>query len=552
VTDILTEILPADAAERAVGPTLTFREWIDRAAITLRGRPYSFEGHEYLEAIVDDDHPDQTFEKGAQVGISTVALLKGLYVADHLGGKCVYYFQDDGAVSDFSSDRAAPVIRESDYLGERVRDTDRVGLKQIGAGSLYFRGLFTKGKAKSVDADFVILDELDEAKQEHKEFALDRLMHSDLQWVFALSQPSFPGYGIDAEFQDTDRRYWFLRCPACGARQCLELDWPAQFIELTPRERKSRPDGTTHYRGCKKCAARLDMAAGEWVAESPSRNRRGYHLSQLFSQIRPANYPNLATKLMAEFDAARRSQLKMGRFMISVVGFPYAGANARITDELLDACEGTGGFLREASWSFMGVDQGDMLAISIWVRQAAGLVCAWIEETEDWARLDALMVRYGTAMCVIDAMPNKDSAKEFACRHRGRVHIQYFGGKELRTGGELHRGKTSVPVVTVDRTDTLDATVDGLEAGMFTLPDKSALSGRDLAAYLRFRSHLKMLIARIEETKTGRQQRVYLRNVQNHHGMALNSARIAAFELGVKPPATGTPPLFLDCRGGNA
>ena len=78
-------------------------------------------------------------------------------------------------------------------------------MKQINAGSLYFRGLFSKGKAKSVDADAIFLDELDEAKKDNIQFAMDRLLHSDLQWVHALSQPSFPGEGIDERFVESDQ-----------------------------------------------------------------------------------------------------------------------------------------------------------------------------------------------------------------------------------------------------------------------------------------------------------------------------------------------------------
>ncbi|MEW6351290.1 MAG: phage terminase large subunit family protein [Thermodesulfobacteriota bacterium] len=544
---ILDSIIPQGAAERLrPRERIPFPEWIARAGITIRGEPYQTRGHEYLEAILRDDHPDQVFEKGAQVGISTLVLMKALYVAEHLGKKTVYYFQDDGAVSDFSSDRAQPMIRDSAYLTERVRDTDRVGLKQIGAGSLYFRGLFTKGKAKSVDADFVILDELDEAKQAHKEFALDRLMHSDLQWVHALSQPSFPSYGIDAEFNETDQRYWHLICPACGHRNCLEIDFPGNFLPVPTSQARSFPDGATHYRGCGRCRTKLDPARGEWIAKYSERRRRGYHLSQLYTQIRPADAPNYATKIMTTWHAAQGSQIKLSRFTISILGYPYAGADARITDEVLDAIEVPGMFLTAGAYgTFMGVDQGDILTIAICVLTAGGrLQGVYFEETEDWGRLDVLMAQYGVVMANIDAMPNKDSAKAFAVRYPNRVVIQYFGGKELKEGEELHRGKQKVHTVSVDRTESLDATVDGLCAGDILLPARSGLSGRNLVTMDNVRRHLKQLMARNEESPSGQTRRVYLTGVENHYGMATNSARIAALELGIKAPAPNVMPVF--------
>jgi phage terminase large subunit GpA-like protein len=220
----------------------------------------------------------------------------------------VYYFQNDAAVGDFSNDRAQPMIEQSPYLSKRVRSTNNVGLKQVGPSSLYFRGLFTKGKVKSVDADAIFLDELDEAKPSNVVMAIDRLMHSDLQWVTFLSQPSYPGVGVDAEFVDTDQQFWHVKCPGCGHWNCLDLNFPKNFIPITDDNRKSWPEKTTHYRGCTQCSHKLNMAEGKWVAKYPERKKRGYHLSQLFSQIKPPDYPNISSKIMYEYNKQRNTQ----------------------------------------------------------------------------------------------------------------------------------------------------------------------------------------------------------------------------------------------------
>jgi phage terminase large subunit GpA-like protein len=179
---------------------MSLREWIGKSGIVLRGAKYSTKGHEYLNDIIDDDHPWQIYMKGAQVAMSTTMLIKTLYVAEHLGKKAVYYFQNDGQVSDFSNDRCQTMLDETPYLASRVRSTNNVGLKQIGPGALYLRGLFTLSQVKSIDCDMVITDETDECKDTLIDYAVDRMMHSDLQWFASLSQPSFPGYGIDKQF----------------------------------------------------------------------------------------------------------------------------------------------------------------------------------------------------------------------------------------------------------------------------------------------------------------------------------------------------------------
>jgi len=524
---------------------ISLREWIARAGITLKGRAYNTEGHEYLNKIIADRNPWQVFRKGAQVGISTTMLLKSLWIADCLGRKCVYYFQNDDAVSDFSNDRCQPMIEQSSYLSKRVRSTNNVGLKQVGPSSLYFRGLFTKGKVKSVDADAIFLDELDEAKPSNVVMAIDRLMHSDLQWVTFLSQPSYPGVGVDAEFVDTDQNFWNLKCPSCGHWNCLDLAFPKNFIPITDKEKRSWPDNTTHYRGCTKCSAHLNMAEGEWVAKHPDRKKRGYHLSQLFSQIKPPDYPNLSTKIMWEYNEMRRSTLKLERFTVSVLGWPFSGGAARISDDLLSWCEGEHGFSFEEMDSFMGVDQGDVLTITIGIVSGDRFILVHAEETEKWDRLDFLMSQFGVRYCLIDALPNKHSAKSFAAKYPGRAAIQYFQGKEYKMGFELHENNINVQTCQVDRTFSIDSMIDRFEAGGIILPDRRRLDGKALQAMEDFARHCKNLVAKIEETPSGMLKKSYMSgHIENHYGMSLNSAVISAFELGIGHSGPMVMPVF--------
>jgi len=533
--DFITNVLNTKSlALGKLPPGLAFDQWLRRASIVLRGKPYSTYRHEYLEQIIKDPSPDQTFLKAAQVAISTLVLLKSIYVAESLGKKSIYFFPDDSSVSDFSNDRCTPMLRNSPYLKTRVQDINNVGLKQIGDGSIYFRGLFSRGKALSVDADFVILDEVSEMKDEHRALAHDRIMHSDLQWVHALSQPNVPGHGIDAEFSATDQHYWHLVCDGCGHENCMELDFPNNLIPITNQKASKFPPGATHYRGCSRCQKKLIMKNGVWVAHQPARMRRGYHLSQLYTQIKAPGYPNYATKVMAEYNDARKSMAKMGRFQISILGFPYGGGAARVTDELLDRCEGGYSISQHETGAYMGVDQGDVLTIAVGIRSGNVFKAVYFTETESWDTLSALMERFGVHYCVIDALPNKHSAKMFAQKHRGRVSIQYFKQGAMVKKQEVFEEDKTVEVINVDRTESLDAMIDKLENGVIIMPSRSAVSSDMLSVLEDVRRHLKKLIVRYEYLEDGGVKRIYLggANIENHYGMALNSASIAAFEFG--------------------
>jgi len=104
---------------------------------------------------------------------------------------------------------------------------------------------------KSVPADMIVFDELDETTPEAKSLARERLAHSDYKRIIELSNPSLPEYGIDESYQASDQRHWTLKCHSCGAWTALEKEFPEKLGQEV-RIILPRPDGT-FYRACPKC-----------------------------------------------------------------------------------------------------------------------------------------------------------------------------------------------------------------------------------------------------------------------------------------------------------
>jgi phage terminase large subunit GpA-like protein len=75
----------------------------------------------------------------------------------------IYFFPTRTDVLDFSRSRVTPLLDENPFLQRLMTDTDTVGLKRIGNAHLYMRGMQSTVGMKSVPADLVIFDELDEA-----------------------------------------------------------------------------------------------------------------------------------------------------------------------------------------------------------------------------------------------------------------------------------------------------------------------------------------------------------------------------------------------------
>src|SRR5262245_6592139 len=65
-------------------------EWASRK-IRLEGKPFTFDGHEYLRAIYDDASPHVVLCKAAQIGGTVWALLRSIH-ACIMGLNVGYYF----------------------------------------------------------------------------------------------------------------------------------------------------------------------------------------------------------------------------------------------------------------------------------------------------------------------------------------------------------------------------------------------------------------------------------------------------------------------------
>jgi len=209
------------------------------------GRPWSFERHEYLRALVADDSPHVVIIKGAQVGCSTFALGCLLHW-NLLGHKVGYYLSDRDFMQAFVQDRLDPLINADALLaqatlegkdhdrgpaapgGDRLRrkSADNLRIKHIGPGSAWFMGLQKRKDVKSLDLDAFILDEVDEVDQDLAVWLVDRILHSDFKRRLELSQPSVPDWGIAERYELSDQKSYQIRCARCRTWHCLEEEWP--------------------------------------------------------------------------------------------------------------------------------------------------------------------------------------------------------------------------------------------------------------------------------------------------------------------------------------
>ena len=392
-----------------------FHEWVE--GVTLDGQPFSWARHEYLMEPYRDAHPHQVEMKAAQLGLTSKAMLRVAYGArygDYRG--ILYLFPSKSDVTDFSKGRISPLIDENpESIGKWLQDTDSANIKRIWNSFLYLRGMKSRVGLKSIPVDFIVFDELDEAPQHSVDMAMERMAHSEIREVLKLSNPTLPDYGVDKAFQETDQRYWLLKCPKCAHHTCLEDTFPDCLVTV----------GGGVIRACQKCKAKLNPSVGEWVAKRPAvTEKRGYHYSQLFSHfVDPAD-------ILHQF----RTTNNLTDFYNLKIGVPYVEAQNRLSaQEVLALCGSDGIASQDEGPCFMGVDQGKDLHVVIGKKcpQKAGQI-VHLGVYKDWEELDRLMRNFKVSRCVVDALPETRNARTFAERHRGRVFLNYYSEHHRR------------------------------------------------------------------------------------------------------------------------
>ncbi len=491
--------------------TLPVLEWIEKASILLDGRPVDFSSHFYQPGPLMEETPRQCAQKGAQVGFTSIYLLKSVYGLIH--GKypqgVLYLFPSREDVTDFSKGRLAPLISDNRAISNHVQNTDAANIKRIGGSMLYLRGArVTKSiegakrsssQLKSVPVDRIVFDEYDEMEPAMVDLALERVSHSRIKEEVYLSTPSIPDYGIDALFQKSDQRFWQVKCQSCGAWTCLEESFPECLLDL--------PDGKV-IRSCLKCRKEIDPRIGEWVAKRPALSKElvGWNVSQLCSLfVDPA-------KILEAYRFPPGG--RMQEFYNSKLARAYIEAVNRLTvAQVLALCGSAGIANSDRGACSMGVDQGNQLHVVIGKKHPS----KWGEIVhvgiyQNWSELDNLMRQFNVFRCVVDALPETRNARAFAERFRGKVYLNFYN--EHQKGAYVWNDRDFI--VTSNRTESLDASHNQILNGDIVLPKECEITRE-------FAKHLNNTAKRLGEDKaTGGQRYIYVKLGPDHFRHAVN------------------------------
>lgn len=420
---------------------------------------------------------------GREVGVSAVNVRKWCAEPSDVGWATVRWSHPDGVEETFdlttethasfflegvlthnSDQRIRPLIDASPYLQERIPrgHTANKGLKQIGKGFLVLRGSRSSSARQSVDADAVIFDEYDYLEPEAIPDLEKRVGGSEQQMFRRIGYPTIPDWGMHAAYQETDMRRWTVRCE-CGEWQTPEFG--------------ANVDQQQMLVVCRKCRRPLPVAEGEWVAEFPDRDLRGYHVSKLIVPAVAENRLGQLGRLVR--DSRKTRPIDQQNFLNKDLGLPYDSPDGRLSMDAIQAAQSAGGYAMQAP--DVGYGGANLVTAGVDVASVRDLNVRVSEHLPDGRRralfigtaasfdeVDAILTRYRVQMAVVDHLPEYRLAMGLAERHAGRVFLCSYTGAQQAVVMSV---TPETRAVSVRRTEAIDAMMDAIRQQRNLLPD---------------------------------------------------------------------------------
>lgn len=392
-------------------------------------QPIEFTDHRFMIDFYCDDAADIVSRKSAQVGFSVAAILKSFHECKYKDQNVIYALPTNNVVQDFVKPKMNPLITYNPIIQAMVKD-DSVAYKRIGDRNLFIKGGFSDREAISITGDVLVIDEFDRMPDMRVVNTFDsRLQASKNPKRWRFSNPSQVGFGVDALYQDSDQRHWFVKCPHCN------YEW---FMDWDNSEQAHYVDREKQIYACGKCHKVISDDArrnGQWLARFPRNPRHGYWFNQM----------------MAPWVSARRiieqyEESGIEFFHNFVLGKAYTP-----TDMIVDRAA----ILRATAPSNI-----DRRQVAMGVDQDAGgqYYCLMTPQgvfeegyVDSWEKIEHIKLMY-KAVVVADPRPYDAMPKQLANKY-GDFYMCYF--KILDTLSPIE-WKEKERIVYADRTRVLD------------------------------------------------------------------------------------------------
>ncbi len=333
------EITPSEWADenRRLNPKFSNESGRWRTART----PYL---REIMDTLIDPLVEQVTFMKATQIGATEAVQNLVGYTIDQMPSPLLYVMPTEEDAKGIAGERLKSLVNETPAVA--AHKTDRSNDLR---GSLWMLDEMvmrlawpTASKLASMPVRIVIIDEVDKIEKftgkeaNPLELARDRTdTFKSTRKLYVVSSPTNEDGHVHLEFEDSDKRRYWVPCPHCHGYQPLVfggkgggggIKWPVD--ERDPERIKALD---LAYYECDLCAGEirdhykpLMLEAGVWCPEGcevgpggkikgdiPQTTHRGYHLSALYSPWKDFS------ELVAEWLKAKSRPDKLQNFLNS-------------------------------------------------------------------------------------------------------------------------------------------------------------------------------------------------------------------------------------------
>lgn len=421
---------------------ISIHAWLSEHRIKNEaGNPIDFRDHLFLFDVYADQSPKLVCYKAAQIGFTTMALLKAMWLAKTKGMDVIYTMPTADDIKTIVGGKANRLITQNPILQNYVKDKDAIEQKQVGDNLIYFRGTWTDRAALSVSSDLNIHDEEDRSKQEVIQQYASRLQHSKYKYEWHFSNPSVEGNGVSRYWNRSDQKHWFIRCSGCSTEQYLS--WP-DSISLESSEFVCKQ--------CHKLLTREERRVGRWVKKYKDREFSGYWISLLMA-------PWITAEEIIKYHETKSAEY----FSNFVLGLPYVGEGNQVTPDIIYRnCTDE---INNQERIVIGCDSG--LKKHYVLGNKDGIFYAGI--ANDWTEIDSLLKKYERSIAVIDALPDLTEPRRLREKYPGRVFLCHYARDRktyqiIRWGQHAEAGN-----VTVDRNRMIQMVIDDFANKMIPL-----------------------------------------------------------------------------------
>ena len=424
---------------------VSITEWVkENNIITDAGKPLYFNGdRKFLFKPFSDMSPKIVALKAAQIGFSTISIIKALWVSYRMNLSIIYTFPSKDLMTKYVQGKIDPLITSNPGLKRMVTDTDNLYIKRLGNANMIFSGAEKESQAIAFSADVLVHDELDSSNQKIIKQFKARMQASPVKWEWLFSHPSLPEIGVHEYWQKSDQKHWFITCD-CGKEQFLS--WPESF------------DMEKKIYICKSCSNEItnnQRANGRWVSKykiSDDRPYSGYWIPLMIASW-------VTAKEIIEY-----SKGDQYTFYTRVLGLPYsAGGDKMAVQDVLKNCNSDVNL--QSGRIVIGVDTG--LPIHYVVGNQQGLF--FYGTCKDYDPLEALLIRYPQAIIVADQGGDLIGIRKLREKFPGRVYLCHYR-RDRKTMQLVTWGSNDeVGGVQVDRNRMIQLCVDEMKDSKWSL-----------------------------------------------------------------------------------